>query len=360
MKLTNIKFILSTLVITVLLVQCKRVTNKKVSTEEKMKVEIAQVASIKGQQLTGVTVSNNRVFVNFPRWRKDIKFSVAEVDKNKNFTAYPNEQWNSWKVGQPVTDSIFVAVQSVVASNDLLYVVDTRNPLFHGVIDEPIVYVFDLNTNQLVRTYKLSKEAFHKDSYINDIRIDNQNDYAYCTDSGNSGLVIINLKTGKAKRVLDEHASTQSEQAFLTINGKKWNNSVHSDGIALDTKNGLLYYHALTGYNLYAIPVETLINGSEEAIENSVQLIAKTSAPDGMIVHNDMLYYADLEHHKIMQMDLRTKVISTLIEGDKVKWADTFSVEDGFLFYTNSRIHEAGSDISNLVFTVNKMKLTKY
>lgn len=336
---------------------CKQAQKEKTVINQEVHEQVTQVASIKGQQLTGVTVSNNRVFVNFPRWREGIKFSVAEVNENNKFTAYPNEQWNTWEVGQPVKDSTFVAVQSVVASNNLLYVVDTRNPLFQGVIDEPIIFVFDLNTNQLVKTYKLSKEAFHKDSYINDIRIDNQNGYAYCTDSGNSGLVVINLKTGEAKRVLDEHPSTSSEQPYLTFNNKKWNNTVHSDGIALDTKNGMLYYHALTGYNLYAIPAETLINSSEEAIEDSVQLIAKTAAPDGMIVHYDMLYYADLEHHKIIQMDLKTKEVSTLVEGNKVKWADTFSIENNYLYYTNSRIHEAGEDISDLVFTINKINL---
>jgi len=260
-------------------------------------------------------------------------------------------------MGQAITDSTFVCVQSVVASNNLLYVVDTRNPLFQGVISPPVIFVFDLTTNQLTKTYTLPTEVYHNDSYINDIRIDNQRGYAYCTDSGNSGLVILNLKTGEAKRVLDEHPSTQSEQAFLTIDGKTWSNSVHSDGIAFDTTTGLLYYHALTGYNLYAVSVDTLINGTEQDIENSVQLVAKTAAPDGMIIHKDKLYYADLEQHKIMQMDLKSKAVSALLEGDTIKWADTFSIEEDYLYYTNSRIHEAGGDISELVFTVNKIHL---
>ncbi|OSY88295.1 major royal jelly protein family protein [Tenacibaculum holothuriorum] len=339
------------------LLACKKSANEKETMKKEQSPQVTEVASIKGEQLTGVTISNQRLFVNFPYWRKPIKFSVAEIKEGNQFTPYPNAQWNNWEIGQPVTDSTFVCVQSVVASNNLLYVVDTRNPLFQGVIGQPIVFVFDLNTNELVRTYKLPEKAFHKDSYINDIRIDNERGYAYCTDSANSGLVIINLKTGEAKRVLDEHPSTNSEQAYLTFEGKKWNNTVHSDGIALDTKRGMLYYHALTGYNLYAISVEKLIKASEKEIENSVQLVAKTSAPDGMIIHKNILYYADLEHHKIMQLDLKTKEISTVVEGDNVKWADTFSIENNYLYYTNSRIHEAGGDISDLVFTVNRIKL---
>ncbi len=349
------------LFLSISLLSCKSNNTKKqhVINDNKKQSKTIEVATIEGQQLTGVTISNQRIFVNFPRWRKNIKFSVAEVNKDNKFTAYPNEQWNAWKIGHPITDSVFVAVQSVVASNNLLYVIDTRNPLFEGVIHQPIIFAFDLNTNQLVKTYKLPKEAFHKNSYINDIRIDNQKGYAYCTDSGNSGLVILNLKTGETKRVLDEHSSTSSEQSYLTINGKKWNNTVHSDGIAFDPTTDMLYYHALTGYNLYAVPVETLINSSEKDIETAVELVSKTAAPDGMIIHNGILFYADLEHHKIMQMDLKSRKISTLVEGDKVKWADTFSIEDNYLYYTNSRIHEAGDDISNLLFTLYKINLAK-
>ncbi|WP_246175158.1 major royal jelly family protein [Tenacibaculum aiptasiae] len=364
MKQIKINILLITLVSVVGLVNCKRKsgenTSKEVETLKEEKKEqlpkVTQVATIKGQQLTGVTVSNSRVLVNFPRWRKNVKFSVAEVKQN-NFSAYPNKQWNAWNIGQPVNDSVFVAVQSVVASNDLLYVVDTRNPLFQGVVDQPIIFAFDLKTNKLVKSYKLPKEAFHKNSYINDIRIDNQRGYAYCTDSGKAGLVILNLKTGEIKRVLDEHFSTKSEQAYLTINGKKWNNTVHSDGIALDVASGMLYYHALTGYNLYGISVETLIKGSEKEIEEAVQLVAKTAAPDGMLINKGNLYYGDLEQHLIQTFNLKTKKIATLLSGNKVKWADTFSLENGYLYYTNSRIHEASGDISDLEFTVNKIKV---
>lgn len=319
--------------------------------------EIRDVAITKGEQLTGVTVSNKRVFVNFPRWRNPIRFSVAELDSDNNFGAYPNERWNSWTMSEPVHDSIFVAVQSVVASHDLLYVVDTRNPLFQGVMAAPVIFVFDLKTNKLVKSFKLPVTAFYQNSYINDIRIDEKRGYAYCTDSGHAGLVIINLKTGEVKRRLNDHFSTRSEQDYLTINGKKWQNTVHSDGIAFDAESGLLYYHALTGYNLYAIPVEVLINGADDAIEQAVKRVAKTAAPDGMIIHKGKLYYADLEGHRILQMDLKTKQVETVLAGEDVKWADTFSIEGETLYYTNSRIHEASGAISEMLFSVHAITL---
>lgn len=319
---------------------------------------IEEVASIKGQQLTGVTVTQNeRIFVNFPRWRAGVTASVAEIVGENEFVPYPNPQWNSWKLNHPLSDSVFVAVQSVVAAQNKLYVVDTRNPLFEGVIDSPKIFVFNLNNNTLEKTYTLDSAAFHPDSYVNDVRIDTQKKYAYFTDSNHPGLIVLNLSTGVSKRVLDQHPSTKSEVDFLTINGKKWNNTVHSDGIALDQPNGILYFHALTGYHLYSVPTDSLTVGTKNGLENAVQRIAKTAAPDGMIFHNNHIYFADLENHQIRKINVSSLKDELVVEGDSVKWADTFSIFDGYLYYTNSRIHEAGNDVSNLVFSVNRVKI---
>lgn len=320
---------------------------------------IIQVASFKGQQVTGVTVSNKgQVFANFPRWRQGVKNSVVQIDNKGMATPYPNQKWNSWNLNTPTNDSIFVAVQSVVAHNNKLYVLDTRNPLFKGVESNPRVFVFNLNTHQLTRTYILSENSFHKDSYINDLRIDSKNNKAYFTDSGHAGLLILDLESGDFKRVLDNHNSTLAEKKSLTFNNGTWTNTVHSDGIALDSNKDLLYYHSLTGYSLYAIPTDILINGTEQEIQNSVQFIKKTPAPDGMILDKSgNLYLADLENNKIMRLKTSTNQIEVFVEGEKVRWADTFSIYNNELYYTNSRINEVKDGIENLDFTINKIRI---
>lgn len=70
-----------------------------------------EIASFKGQQLTGVTVTDKgRIFTNFPRWRQGVKYSVVEIDSDNLHKPYPDNEWNSWKAGSPITDSVFVAV----------------------------------------------------------------------------------------------------------------------------------------------------------------------------------------------------------------------------------------------------------
>lgn len=322
------------------------------------KGEIINVAEFNGQQVTGVSLSSEgRVFANFPRWRKGVNNSVIEIAANDEIIAYPNSKWNSWEIGQVISDSVFVAVQSVVTNKNELYVLDTRNPLFEGVVDAPRLYVFDLNTNELKSILVLSAKSYKPNSYINDLRIDERTNCIYMTDSGEPGLVVFNLSTMESIRVLDNHYSTQAEVDHLTINGIKWQNTVHSDGIALNKKTNRLFYHSLTGYNLYSVSTDLLISARNTEIEADVQMVAKTAAPDGMIFDDDgNLYFADLESNKIQYLTPNGK-IETLYKGDKVKWADTFSIFDRYLYYTNSRINETQNGIADLVFSINKIKI---
>jgi sugar lactone lactonase YvrE len=345
-----------------LFASCKEANNKKETLSDIKKDSISKtvtpVASFAGQQVTGVTVTDaGRIFANFPRWRNGVKNSVVEISSTQKSISYPNATWNSWEIGQEVTENKFVGVQSVVAFENKLYILDTRSALFEPVLDAPRIFVFDLTTNLLDRTYLLTTNSYHSDSYINDLRIDKKNQKMYCTDSGHAGLVVVDLKTGTSKRILDNHKSTKAEFNTLTFKGRKWKNTIHSDGIALDTINNRLYYHALTGYSLYSISTNAFNLTDEKAIENEVKFEGKTAAPDGMIFDQEgNLYFADLENNKI-QYRKPDGSIKTLIEGDQIKWADTFSIYNGYLYFTNSRINEVTLDISKLSFTVNKIKL---
>ncbi|CAM2917060.1 L-dopachrome tautomerase-related protein [Flavobacterium frigoris] len=349
----------------IVIVSCKNLTNKKIEIEatkhtDSLTVQVQQIAEFTGQQVTGVTVSTlGRIFVNFPRWRKGVENSVVEITKDNQKLAYPNEEWNSWKIGSAVEDQKFVGVQSVVAFENMLYVLDTRSPLFGAVLDAPRLFVFNLSDNKLEKTYILQKDSYYPNSYINDLRVDKKNNKIYCTDSGRAGLIVLDMTSGKSTRVLDNHFSTKAEQSYLTFDNKKWENTINSDGIALDNKNDLLYFHALTGYSLYSVPTKVLANANNTEVEKSVKLVAKTAAPDGMILdENGILYFADLENNKIMYRK-QDGSIHTLVEGKKIRWADTFSIYNNYLYFTNSRINEVTADISTMTFTLNKIELSK-
>lgn len=325
--------------------------------QSETKEKIIPVASFKGIQVTGITVAENgRLFANFPRWRKGVPYSVVEVKENGDSREYPDKATNQWEIGDKPDPDKFICVQSVVAYQNKLYVLDTKSPLMQGTVAVPTIYVYDLDTDQLVKAYPLERSTC-KNSYTNDLRVDDKKGKIYLTDSGAPGLIVVDMESGENYRILDGHRFTSAETDHLQIGDVTYQGTVHSDGIALDRENDILYFHALCGYTLYGVPTDQLIH---EEIDEKKIFQMKTPAPDGMILdEKGNLYLGDLEKSAVCYLPPDRKEVKTLIEGGDISWPDTFSIYDGHLYYSNSRLHEAQGDISDMTFTVNKIKLAE-
>ena len=311
--------------------------------------ELQEVASFPDKQLTGVGVStkSGRIFVNFPYWSDDHSISVAEIVDGQP-KAFPDDEWN--KPG-PAT-SHFVCVQSVVVDDqDNLWVLDPAAPKMQEIVKGgPKLVKIDLATNQVVQTIPFGEDVAPKKSYLNDVRIDTRENTAFITESGRGAIIVVDLKSGKARRLLDGHASTQPEKDIkLVVDGKalidqqkKTPPQIASDGIALDAKNGYLYYHALTGHTLYRIKTTFLRDerlGKRE-LESKVENVGQTPAPDGMLEGlNGSVYLTDLENSAIVRWDPANKRVEQIVADKRLLWPDTLSWgPNGEMYVTASQI----------------------
>lgn len=319
---------------------------------------IIPVTAFRGAQATGITISENgRMFVNFPRWREGVPFSVVEVLADGTHRPYPDRVTNEWEVGQNVNRDKFICVQTVKAHGNNLYVLDTRNPLRKGTITVPTLFVYDLLTDKLIKTYPLATST-KSYSYVNDLQVDTKKNKIYLTDSGAPGLIVLDIPTGDNFRVLDDHRFTSAEREYIVVNGKKHEGKSHCGGIALDPKADILYFHALTGYTLYGVPTDQLISGN---IDEANVFKMRTPAPDGMILDDKgNLYMGALENNAIVYITPDKSEIRILSSEGDISWPDTFTIHNGYLYYTNSRAHEVLDDVSDMEFTVNKIKLPEY
>jgi sugar lactone lactonase YvrE len=311
--------------------------------------DLQEVASFPDKQLTGVGVSakSGRIFVNFPYWSDDHSISVAEIVKGQP-KPFPDEEWN--KPG-PV-GSHFICVQSVVVDDqDNLWVLDPAAPKMLEIVqDGPKLVKIALRTNRVVQTIPFGEDIAPKKSYLNDVRIDTRTNTAFITDSGLGAIIVVDLKSGKARRLLDGHPSTQPEKEVkLVVDGKelidqqkKTRPQIASDGIALDSKNGYLYYHALTSHTLYRIKVSFLTDeklGKHE-LESKVENVGQTPAPDGMLEAPDgSVYLTDLEGSAVVRWDPGSKGVEQVITDKRLLWPDTLSWgPNGELYVTASQI----------------------
>src|SRR5437588_5034045 len=186
--------------------------------------------------------------------------------------------------------------------------------------------------------------------YLNDVRIDTATNTAFITESGKGAIIVVDLKSGKARRLLDGHKSTQPEKDVkLVVDGKqlidqqkKSPPQIASDGIALDIKNGYLYYHALTGHTLYRIKTSYLTDNhlSKSDLESKVETVAQTPAPDGMLESADgSVYLTDLEHNGVVRWNAASKKIEPVITDKRLLWPDTLNWgPNGDLYITASQI----------------------
>lgn len=305
------------------------------------------------RQVTGVTVApDGRMFVCFPYWSEDQDLAVAEVLEDGSLRAYPDTEWNSFRLGEDVDDAFarFICVQSVVADDEgSLWVLDPAAPMFEGPIEDgPKLVRIDLTTDTVRRVIPFEASVAPQGSYLNDVRIDTQRDFAYITDSGLGAIIVVDLDTGEARRLLDDDDSTKAEDIEIVIEGKPWTGpdgktpAIHADGIALSPDRDWLYYHALTGRTLYRVPTEVLRDrdAAPDAVAAAVENLGQDVVCDGIIMDAaGNLYLTALEDNAIVRRGV-DGTLTTLVRHPELRWPDTFSIgPDGVLYVSVSQIH---------------------
>jgi len=309
-----------------------------------------EVAGTTPKQLAGVTISKTgRLFVNIPRWVDKPDPSVAEIAVDGSLLPYPNSEINQWD-GQPGDSARthFVCVQSVVADEDDLWILDPAAPMFGDVVSSgPKLLRVSLTTNTVTRTYSFDQVTAPNRSYVNDVRL--AYGHAFITDSGLGAIVVLNLATGQARRLLDQHASTKAEVGVEpNIGGKPWKFAdgttpqVHSDGIAIDPKREYLYYKALTGRTLYRVPITALLDESlsAEALGDRVERVGEPGPTDGLEFDaKGNLYLTALEENaiRVLTQDGRIQLLASA--GDFL-WPDTITISgQGDLLFSATQFH---------------------
>jgi sugar lactone lactonase YvrE len=301
-------------------------------------------------QLTGVAISgNNRLFVCYPYWLEEHKYSVVEVQPDGSAKPYPTAEWNSWKKGENGKER-FVCAQAVcVDEQDYLWIVDPASPQFSGAIEGAIKLVkINLKSDKVDRIYYFEPSVAGKSSYINDVRIDVKHQIAYLTDSSTGAILILNLRTGRCKKVLEKHAATVADQHYVfRVGGRELKNAegpvkIHSDGLALTPDCKYLYFKPLTDNRLFRIDTKHLLNEKLKAgqLETKVESLGAVCSTDGMICDDQgNLYLGDIENREIIRYgpDGKTRI---LLKDERLLWPDSYAISrDGHLFITCSQIH---------------------
>jgi len=327
--------------------------------------------------MIGVGVSHSGVvYASAPATMKRYSASVVRIDaKSGALIPFPDKGWNRFE-HNPVEREVWVSVPALwVDDRNHLWVLDSSLPSVDQKTLPPKLVEFDAETGRLIQIYHFGPDITPADS-LNDVRVDTTTNTAYITnESGNGGLVVMDLDTGAYRLVL---ANTRSGVAdpdqHLHIYGelaRKKNGSLpvtQDDGIALSPDRTWLYYRPLTDHNYWRIATADLRNAhlTDAELDKKAQYLGQSVMSGGMEIDScNRLWVGDIENHGLYALSLPegAKALQTQKIFDNpavLDWADGFAIAQNWLYISDSRLDEIAFQNSRPLkgpTTIYRMKL---
>lgn len=270
---------------------------------------------------SGIVVTpDNRIFVGFPRHAENHKgATLAELVDGRRIP-FPDAA-TSLPSSLPLDQQLVSVHGMTLDTRGMLWVIDDgKRAGVEGIPDGAAKVVgFDPKTKQRIANVVLKAPALRQDSHMNDLRVDlthGDRGTAYVTDSSfkqSPALVVVDVATGRQRRVLEHHVSTQPVPGFLAVlDGTPLRYDPDhptfptggADAITLSADSRTLYFAPLTSRRLYSIPTAVLsdFHASEATIEAAVKDEGEKGFADGIATDPaNRIYTTDSEHDAVLR-----------------------------------------------------------
>lgn len=176
---------------------------------------------------------------------------VVEIRHGKA-PPHPDASWNTWHDGES-GNAKFVDVNALrIGPDNALWIVDRGSP---GRGKAPVaggvkLVRVDVATDKVARIYDLASMTTAR-SFVDDVRFNKG--HAYLTDAGQPGVIVLDLATGKGRRVLDGDPSTIA-QTTLIAEGRALTDPsgkpvvIHADQLKVSPDGRWFYYQPACGH----------------------------------------------------------------------------------------------------------------
>lgn len=224
-----------------------------------------------------------------------------------------------------------------VGPDGALWVVDVGSPSLGAPVlfpDGPKLVKVDLKSNKVSKVYGLGNVTL-PNSLLDDIRFNPKTGKAYITDAGEPALVVIDLESGFAARILENDRSTR---AYVPSSGE--GNILHKDGepfyfhadqleVSVDAK--YLFYQPASG-GLWRLEThridQALYNASGAGLlYNYTEPFARTPNSAGTAIDADgTIYSSDTDRHAILKI-YNNGTMTEFVRDPRLLWADAMWID---------------------------------
>lgn len=237
--------------------------------------------------------------------------------------------------------------------------VDAQNRLWtldnggHGVKPTRLT-AFDVRSGAVLKEIVFSRDTAGLGSHLNDLQVSADGSTIYIADASFFGLtpalLIVDVASGSARRVLQNHASVVAEKFIPSVQGRKMEAfglvaiRPGVDSIGLSRDGEWLYYAPISNEHFYRIKTADLRNAAfdDAQLAGQVETLPVKTMSDGITTDDEgNVYLSDLEHSAIVRYRPDTGALTTLIKTPRLRWPDGFSFgPDGWLYVTGSSLHQ--------------------
>jgi len=299
-----------------------------------------------------VTVTDNgRIIMSMHQFYQP-KYTVVEY-KNNALLPFPNKELaDSDSISNLKLDSV-LGIRA--DANGIVWMLD--NGMRSGVT--PKLVGWDTHSNKLHQVIHLPTPIAPKDAFVNDFAVDLRHNYIFISDPAggtNAALIVVNLGTGTARRVLEGHHSVIPEEVDLIIDnvpvqvkdkaGKLVRPHIGVNPITEDLSNEWVYFGPMHGFSLYRIKADDLVDESldTKTLASRVQRYSDKPISDGITIDKDNnIYLGELAANAIGVISADKKY-QRLAQCPRLSWVDSFSFgPNGQLFAVANRLHQSST-----------------
>ena len=303
------------------------------------------------------------------------QYRVMMLDKQNSWVPFPNVEMNTPDSGYPVVLDSVLGV--TCDSRGIVWMLDNGR----RSDTPPKLVAWDTKRGQLHQIIVINPQALAPTSFLKNLVLDPEAPLIYITDPADgisSAIVVVDIETNLARRVLEGHTSTQMDPTLdLELDGRPVEVR-RPDGhiatpltgvspIAIDRKGEFLYYGPRNGSSLFKIETSLLrrLDIAPNVLESQVDGVSPKPICDSMSIDSKgRIYFGDISRGSLdyVSPDDNYLNLRLLLVDPRVSWPGGLLIApDGNLHFFSNQLHRTpffngGKDVSSPPFPIFKAR----